>query len=262
MSKATIPERLDMAPRIAVRETWSMPELDSLRTALLDSCDDAGLDAGSFAVFVVDARRPEGTTPMAYLQPGGFVWPDTVLVFRAAGAERVHRHHLQAHRLAVWRELPGIPAAALAPMLRHELEHAWRWERSGTRFFEADDLLRTAVRAAGGRGYPALPSELEANAASAAYAGRTLSTSELAEVRGCADCAALLAGAPSPADVVEETLAELARRDDWSPWLVGAERAAYLEDVRRACSAWRPEVARSLVAGEGEPLVELVAPAA
>lgn len=240
-----------------------MLELDSVRHALIDACEDAGLEPASLAVFVVDARRPGGTTPMAYLQPGGFVWPDTVLVFRAAGAERVHRHHLQAHRLAVWRDLPGIPAAALAPMLRHELEHARRWERSGPRFFEADDMLRAAVRAAGGRGYAALPSELEANAASAAYAQRTLSATELDQVGACSDCEGLLGGASPPADVVEATLAELTRRDDWSPWLRGAERAAYLDEVLRACSSWRRDVARSLVAGDGEePLVELVAASA
>ncbi len=45
-----------------------------------------------------------------------------------------------AHRLAIWNELPGIPEVAIGPMLRHELEHARRWERSGTSFFEADDL--------------------------------------------------------------------------------------------------------------------------
>ena len=47
-------------------------------------------------------------------------------------------------------------------------------ELSGPAFFEADDLLRAAVRAAGGYGYATLPSELEANAASAAYAERAL----------------------------------------------------------------------------------------
>ena len=199
---------------------------------------------------------------MAYLQPAGFVWPDTVAVFRAVGGERVQRHHLRAHRLAVWGELPGIPEPALGPILRHELEHARRWERSGTHFFEADDLLRAAVRAAGGHGYAALPSELEANAASAGYAARTLSAGELEEVRSCDDCSALLAGALPPADVVEATLAELARRGDWSPWLETAERTAYLDDVRRACAAWDPDLARALVAGGEEPFVELAPPSA
>ncbi len=238
-----------------------MLDLDRLRVTLRACADDAGLDAGSFVVFVVAGRRPPGTTPMAYLQPAGFVWPDTVSVFRAAGRENVHRYHLGAHRLAVWGELPGIPEAALGPILRHELEHARRWERSGTSFFEADDLLRAAVRAAGGRGYAALPSELEANAASASYAERTLSPSERDRIRACDDCAALVAPAAPPADVVEATLLELSARDDWAPWLADAERAGFLAEVGKACATWDPDVARSLVTGSEEPVVEVVPPA-
>jgi hypothetical protein len=236
-----------------------MLDLDRLRAELHACCDEAGLDPGSFVVFVVDGRRPQGTTPMAYLQPAGVVLPDTVLVFRVVGSARAGRHRLGAHRLATWRDLPGIPEAAVGPILRHELEHARRWERSGTRFFEADDLLRASVRRAGGHGYSFLPSELEANAASAAFAARTLAPGALEELRGCDDCEALLAGASPPADVVEATLAELARRDDWSP-PGGAGRAAYLDAVRAACAAWDPVAARALVGGRDGPVVELVRP--
>ena len=73
-----------------------------------------------------------------------------------------------------------------------------RFELSGPRFFEADDLLREAVRAAGGHGYAQLPSELEANAASAAYAARMLTGAELAELRAVPECAALLDGSRPP----------------------------------------------------------------
>jgi hypothetical protein len=240
-------------------------DLDLLRSELAGACLDAGLEPGSLVVFVVDAVRPARTTPMAYLHPAGFVWPDTVSVFRAVGRERAQLHHLSSqhgrpHRLAVWRGLPGLPAAALGPMLRHELAHARRWEQSGTRFFEADDLLRAAVRAAGGDGYGLLPSELEANAASATYAARTLTATGLAELRSCADCAALLDAPPPPDDVVEATLAELCRRSDWSPWVDGAARDAYVGEVRSACGAWDEQGARVLTAGRPEPQLVVLSP--
>jgi hypothetical protein len=237
-----------------------MLDRERLRAELTVACEDAGLVPASFVVFVVDERRPHGTTPVAYLQPAGCVLPDTVAVFRAAGAERVARHHLVAHRLAIWNELPGIPEVAIGPMLRHELEHARRWERSGTSFFEADDLLRAAERQAGGSGYLALPSEREANAASAAYAAKALSAAQIEELRASADCAALLSHDESPADVVEATLAALSARDDWGLGMSGAERVVYLGAVRTACATWDATVARSLTAGRESPAIELVPP--
>jgi hypothetical protein len=205
-------------------------DLDRLQLALIAACGDAGIDPASVAVFVVGSRRPEGTTPLAYLHPAGRVRSDTVAVFRAVGAERAERHAGSAHRLALWGELPGFPEHALGPMLRHELEHARRFEQSGPRFFEADDLLRAAVRAAGGLGYASLPSEVEANAAAAVYAGRVLAPGQLAELRAVPDCAALLDGEAPPADVVEETLASLLAVDP------GFD--SFASEVRRACSAW------------------------
>jgi hypothetical protein len=225
-----------------------------LDSALLAACADAEIRPSSVVVYVVSARRPPGTTPLAYLHPGGVVRPQTVAVFKAVGG-RADEDRLTAHRLAVWAELPGIPAHALGPMLRHELEHARRFERSGPRFFEADDLLRTGVGAAGGSGYAMLPSELEANAASAAYALRTLSPSELEELRGTPDCASVLTADPPPADVVEATIAELARRLDWAPWLDTAARHSYLAEVAAACAAWDPS---SLELGTGRAGAEIV----
>ena len=207
-----------------MRQTCSVLDLDRLRSELAAACADAGVDSGSVVVFVVPWRQPEGTTPLAYLNPAGSVRPDTVVVFRAVGAARAAAYAGIAHRLAVWEELPEFPAAALGPMLRHELEHARRFELSGPAFFDADDLLREAVRAAGGHGYPLLPSELEANAASAAYATRVLTGAELAELRAVPECAALLDGSEPPPDVVDATLERL-----------DPVRAA---ELRRACAAW------------------------
>jgi hypothetical protein len=226
-----------------VRETWGVLDLDSLRFELERACGGSGVDVRSVAVFVVGSRRPQGTTPLAYLNPSGEVRADTVAVFRAVGSDRAAQHAGTTHRLAVWSELPGFPATALGPMLRHELEHARRYELSGPAFFEADDLLRAAVRAEGGHGYAMLPSELEANAASAAYAGSVLTGAQLASLRDVAECAALLDGAAPPTDVVEATLAAL-----------DPARAAAL---RRACEAWDGAAWRRAAATTG-PLLEVL----
>ena len=230
-----------------------MLDRSQLDPALLEACADAGIRPASVVVYVVSLRRPAGTTPLAYLHPGGVVRPNTVAVFKVVGG-RAEEDRLNAHRLAVWGELPGIPEVALGPMLRHELEHARRFERSGPRFFEADDLLRAAVGAAGGDGYAELPSELEANAATAAYARQTLSASEREELRRLPDCAAMLTIDPPPKDVVEATLAELSRRPDWAPWLDARPRASYLAEVAAACAAWDPS-ALDLVAGRSGPRI-------
>lgn len=95
-----------------------------LREEIIRACEDAGINPRSVVIFIVDAERPAGASPIAYLQPAGYVMPETARLFRAVGSERVHVHHLAAHRFAIWRELPGVPETALAPMLRHELEHA------------------------------------------------------------------------------------------------------------------------------------------
>jgi hypothetical protein len=102
------------------------------------------------------------------------------------------------------------------------------------------------MRAAGGHGYSTLPSELEANHASAAYARRTLSDAELAELGATGECQALLAADQPPADIVAATLEALAGRDDWGAGFDAQARAAYLARVERACAAWDPAVALGL----------------
>jgi hypothetical protein len=228
---------------VTVRQTWRVLDMRRLRSELERACADAGVDPTAVVVFVVASRQPKGTTPLAYLNPAGVVRADTVAVFRAVGGARAAGYEGVAHRLAVWRELPEFPTAALGPMLRHELEHARRFERSGPGFFEADDLLRAAVRAAGGHGYARLPSELEANAASAAYAARILMPGERAELRAVPECAALLDGAEPPGDVVEMTLA-----------LIDPPHAV---ELREAFAAWDGGAWRLAALTTG-PLIELV----
>jgi len=180
-------------------------DASNLRTALEHACRDAGLDQSTVVAWIVDAARPPGATPIAYLHPAGSVRPDTVQVFGAVGADRAAVHAGSAHRIAVWRRLPGLPAAALGPMVRHELAHGARWERSGPAFYAADERLRAAT---GARAYARLPTEREANAAAASFARRTLTDAELGQLASVAELADLLAAEP-PADVVGETLALL-----------------------------------------------------
>ena len=204
-----------------------------LRTVLVRACRDAGIEPGTCVVWVVDARRPEGATPIAYLHPAGKVRADTVQVFRAIGAERARAFEGAAHRFAVWRRLPGLPEPALGPMLRHELAHAVRWETSGPAFYEADERLRAR---SGGNAYAQLPTEREANAAAAAYAQQALSQIELAELASVAELAELLAAEP-PADVVGETLALLGDIVEVAPARLEPREGGPIVDVVAAATA-------------------------
>ena len=204
-------------------------EPSDLRAALTDACRDAALEPATFVIWIVDATRPPGSTPLAYLHPSGAVYDGTVLVFRAVGAERAGAFARRAHRIAVWRRLPRIPEPALAPMLRHEVAHARRWERSGTAFYEADERLRSAV---GGASYARLPTEREANAAAAAFARRSLASADLARLAGVPELADVFAAEPV-GDVVGETLA-----------LLGEE----------------VEIRRERLEPAANPLIEVVAP--
>lgn len=176
-----------------------------LRDVLSPACHDAGIEPGRVVAWVVDDVRPPGATPIAYLYPAGQVREDTVLVFRAVGPERAGRFAGSAHRIAVWRELPELPMAALGALVRHELAHAVRWQLSGTAFYEADERLRESVD---GARYALLPTEREANAAAAAYARECLEASELERLAAVPELAGLFA-AEAPADVVGETVALL-----------------------------------------------------
>lgn len=234
---------------------------ERLADELAAACADAALDPASFAVFVVDARRPPGTTPIAYLQPGGLVRPDTVLVFQAVGARRA-ADRAASHRLALWRELPGLPAAALGPMIRHEVEHARRFERSGPRFFEADERLRAAFDRLGSAGYLRIPSEREANSAAAAYARARLAPAELAALAAHDDCRALLTEEQPPSLVVETTLEAIAALDGRDRLGDARERRAFVAEVAAACAAWPGEAPPDLTGGRSGPALELVSPLA
>jgi hypothetical protein len=177
-----------------------------LRAVLVRACAHASLDAADVVAWIVDAPQPTGATPIAYLHPRGVVRDDTVRIFRAVGAARASAYEGTAHRLALWRRLPALPEAALGPIVRHELAHAVRWQRSGTSFYEADERLRRAV--ANAESYAELPTEREANAAAGAFARAELSADELAQLAAIDALTDLLAAHPAR-DVVGETLALL-----------------------------------------------------
>jgi hypothetical protein len=115
----------------------------------------------------------------------------------------------------------------------------------GPRFFEADDVLRDAVREADGVGYATLPSGLEANAASALFAARKHAPAELDALGGLDELRPLLEPGVPPADVVGATVAALERRGCWTE--------AHGDEVRAACHAWSPPQPRG-----GGPWMEVV----
>ena len=186
---------------------------------------------------------------MAYLHPEGEVRDDTVLVYRAVGAEQVARHRDVRHRLALWADA-GVPDLAVPAMIRHEVEHARRWERSGGPFFEADGILRSAVSDAGGHGYSRLPSEVEANLAAAEFVRRTMGARALRALADIDETAALVAAMPTPDDVVESTLAQLELLPDPDGSIGGVAHRA-----RAACGEWDESEARKRLLRDG-PVLE------
>jgi hypothetical protein len=231
---------------------------ERLLAALPDACEDAGVTAALVIAWIVEAAWPTTTSPIAYIAPASYVTEETVTVFRVIGAARVDEHHLGGHRVAVWQTFDGVPDAALPVMLRHELEHAARWECSGTAFFDADQELRALVRG-NHDGYAALPTEREANAASSRYATRVLNAGDIRELRARPDFADLTAEVLAPADVVEETLATLLEHDGWKPEWPEADREDYVRRCRKLVGEWEAHPA-TLDTERHEPLILSVAP--
>jgi hypothetical protein len=145
------------------------------------TCPHANVAAADVVVFVVDAERPAGATPSAYLHPASYVSEETARVFRAVGSVRADAYHLVSHRIGLWKRYAEASADVLGPLLRHELEHAARWQRSGTVFFEADEELRAVTR--GHAAYRTLPTEEEANAGSTEFAQERLTRDAIAAIQ-------------------------------------------------------------------------------
>ena len=77
-----------------------------------------------------------------------------------------------------------------------------------------------------------------------------------AHLEACEDCRGLLDAADPPVDIVAATLAALAARADWAPWLDRAGRRAYLVEVAAACASWQVD---GLLRPSGEGLqIEVV----
>jgi hypothetical protein len=161
--------------RKALRHTW-----DRAR-------DDAGLDRRDCVIFLVKARMPHGRAEAGYYRPGGPDVPHDWLlpsILRRVPPETLERYE-NRHRVAIWSQIPSAPYALLGPLLRHELEHAAQYQRHGRSYSDLDGHLRELweARSADSDRYLRLPSEREANLASARYAAACLDERRLRRLR-------------------------------------------------------------------------------
>src|SRR5215210_5849056 len=158
----------------------------SLRCAWDSARDHAGLDRRDCVVFFVKARMPDGRAEASYYRPGRPDMPHEWLIpsiLRLVPPDVLERYESR-HRVAIWAEIPRAPYSLLDPLIRHELEHAVQWQHHGRAYTDLDGFLRELWDArANTERYLSLPSEREANLASAAYAGEVLDEERLGRLR-------------------------------------------------------------------------------
>jgi hypothetical protein len=146
-----------------------------LRRAWDSALTDTVLAPRNCVVILLKSRAPRWAAAAGYLHPAGFDRPQGLLkpaIMRHVPSAVLDRYR-DRHQLAMWALVPRLPVAFLELLLRHELQHADQWRRYGRPFIELDGALRQVwdVDRNSAR-YLELPSEREANLASAAYAER------------------------------------------------------------------------------------------
>jgi hypothetical protein len=134
--------------------------------------------------------------------------------------------------------MPRAPYALLGPLLRHELQHAVQWTRSGTPFFILDGYLRDAA-SRGDLDYFALPSERDANIAAAEYAV-TLPEAKIAPIRKKRRYRQIVDGAePFEHALLDEMTAAVRHQGDKVlPQLDAADRTAEIDRLESNARTW------------------------
>jgi len=238
----------------------------NLRSAWDRAREDAGLDRRDCAVFLIKMRMPDGRAEASYYRPGRPDMPHEQLtpsILRDVPPEILERYE-NRHRVAIWAEIPGAPYALLDPLLRHELEHAAQWQRYGRSYTDLDSSLREVwdVHSNSGR-YLRLPSEREANLASAAYALACVDEERLRRLRRKRRYRHLVAlEAPSlESDSLSLTVEALHEAGDrFLPQFSDEERENRLASLERNARDWRSDVLEGLRDDEPDDLVVIAHP--
>jgi hypothetical protein len=183
-------------------------------------------------------RSPLGASAAGYLPPGPLDRPHDaldLLILRRIPQDVLHANQSQ-HRIVVWATVPRLPFAMLAPLLRHELEHAAQFQRYGKPLLELNAaLLEAWMPTRGHAGYLQLPIERQANLAAARYAHERLHLHTIERAIHDRNYRQLFdAAAPElEGDVLDLTVAALHDALDDGAELVHPLPAGELDDLER-----------------------------
>jgi hypothetical protein len=134
---------------------------------------DAGFAGRAARLYPFPGEMSADETRAYYFVPGQRIYHDAHFPDELGGQIQDANDHRDRHRIAVW--VDG-PTPVLGAKLRHELEHARQWDAHGKPLFDLNDLTlavlaeRVGGLPGGGVLYNLIPTETDANAASAAFA--------------------------------------------------------------------------------------------
>jgi hypothetical protein len=136
------------------------------------ACGDAGVADGD-VVFLPYTKDPAGTMYPASFHPPGDVASSALHNLLDADAAKAIDWQTSKRRIAVW---VGMDDRAIAPVLRHELEHARQWQLGGgTPTFRLAAAIQRVLDACygdlpySGQIYNLSPHELDANGAASRF---------------------------------------------------------------------------------------------
>jgi hypothetical protein len=238
----------------------------SLRRAWDIARQDAGLDRRDCVAFLIKARMPHGRAEASYYRPGPPDMPHEWLIpsiLRLVPPVVLERY-ANRHRVAIWSEIPRAPSALLDPLIRHELEHAVQWQRHGRSYSDLDAFLREVWDAQSDtERYLSLPSEREANLASAAYADECLDEGQLRRLRRKGRYRHLVDVQAPALEGDSLTLMVEALRDagdKFLPQFNAKQRAERLGGLEQSARTWPPNVLDGLGDDEPDDLVVIAPP--
>jgi hypothetical protein len=175
--------------------------------------EDAQLDIDTLHVFEIESSCSASGMAGFHQSPGPYNPQDETILAALSPIEAELAADENRHRIVVWSD-NGAPV--VAALLRHELEHAWQWERHG----DAAGLLHQALKPAlmdkaGGRGFGHLnnlsPLEMDANAAAARFAWSRhddVLRNSIDTIPECHQALFRYRGGPEPLDTLPQRIIE------------------------------------------------------
>jgi hypothetical protein len=209
---------------------------------------------------------PRGLAEAGYYRPGGPDVPHdwlTPSILRRVPPETLEQYE-NRHRVAIWSEIPRAPYALLGPLLRHELEHAAQWQRCGRSYIDLDGHLREVWNARSkSERYLRLPSEREANLASAKYADTCLDERHMRRLRRSRRYRHLVDDEAPGLESDSLSLMVKALRDagdQFLPQFDADQREEELQRLKQSGRDWPPDLLDGVRDSEADDLVVVTRP--